>query len=97
LETKLNFPLTGKCFPLTNFSNDKQTHKSLESDLQKTTFRQTNKAFIFIIFQSLVGEMRERKWLESSLEREKYHFFNSDHQNVRFLFQVVSYDGGSLT
>jgi hypothetical protein len=41
--------------------------------------------------------MRERKWLESSLEREKYHFFNSDHQNVRFLFQVVPYDGESLT
>jgi hypothetical protein len=30
LKTKLNFPLTGKCFPLTNFSNDKQTHESLE-------------------------------------------------------------------
>jgi len=31
LKTKLNFPLTGKYFPLTNFSNDKQTQKSLES------------------------------------------------------------------
>jgi len=25
LKTKPNFPLTGKCFPLTNFSNGKQT------------------------------------------------------------------------
>jgi hypothetical protein len=40
LETKPNFSFTGKCFPLTNFSNDKQTQESLE-----TTFRQTNEAF----------------------------------------------------
>jgi hypothetical protein len=97
LETKPNFSLTEKCFSLINFFNNKQTQESLESDFQKTTFHQTNKTFIFVIFQSLVGEMRERKWLESSLEREKYHFFNSDHQNVRFLFQVVPYDGESLT
>jgi hypothetical protein len=25
------FPLTGKCFPLINFSKSKQTHESLES------------------------------------------------------------------
>ena len=31
LETKPNFPLTGKCFSLTNFSNDKQTQESLET------------------------------------------------------------------
>jgi hypothetical protein len=31
LETKQKFPLTGKCFPLTNFSNGKQIHESLES------------------------------------------------------------------
>jgi len=31
LKTKPNFPLTGKCFPLTNFSNGKQTQESLES------------------------------------------------------------------
>jgi len=36
--------MTGKCFPLTNFSNDKQTHESLESDFPKTTFRKTNTA-----------------------------------------------------
>jgi hypothetical protein len=30
LKTKLNFPLTRKCFSLTNFSNDKQTQESLE-------------------------------------------------------------------
>jgi len=42
LETKPNFSLTGKCFSLTNFSNDKQTQESLESDFPETTFRETN-------------------------------------------------------
>jgi hypothetical protein len=42
LKTKLNFPLTGKCFPLTNFSNGKQTQESLESGFRETTFRKTN-------------------------------------------------------
>jgi len=44
LKTKPNFPLTGKCFPLTNFSNDKQTQESLESGFRETTFRKTNTA-----------------------------------------------------
>jgi hypothetical protein len=44
LETKPNFSLTGKCFPLTNFSNDKQTQENLESDFPETTFRKTNTA-----------------------------------------------------
>jgi hypothetical protein len=44
LKTKPNFPLTGKCFPLTNFSNGKQTQESLESDFLETTFRKTNTA-----------------------------------------------------
>jgi len=34
LKTKPNFSLTGKCFPLINFSNGKQTHESLESGFQ---------------------------------------------------------------
>jgi hypothetical protein len=34
--------LTGKCFPLTNFSNGKQTQESLESGFPETTFRKTN-------------------------------------------------------
>jgi uncharacterized protein YjbI with pentapeptide repeats len=42
LKTKPNFPLTEKCFPLTNFSNGKQTQESLESDFPETTFRKTN-------------------------------------------------------
>jgi len=42
LKTKSNFSLTGKCFPLTNFSNSKQTQESLESGFPKTTFRKTN-------------------------------------------------------
>jgi hypothetical protein len=42
LKTKPNFLLTGKCFPLTNFSNGKQTQEILESGFQETTFRKTN-------------------------------------------------------
>jgi len=48
LETKPNFPLTGKCFPLTNFPNGKQTQESLESDFPETSFRETNIALIFL-------------------------------------------------
>jgi hypothetical protein len=44
LKTKPNFSLTRKCFPLTNFSNGKQTQESLESDFPETTFRKTNTA-----------------------------------------------------
>jgi hypothetical protein len=44
LKTKPNFPLTGKCFPLTNFSNGKQTQENLESDFPEITFRKTNTA-----------------------------------------------------
>ena len=44
LKTKPNFPLTRKCFPLTNFSNGKQTQESLESGFPETTFRKTNTA-----------------------------------------------------
>ena len=51
MKIKPNFPLiekcfllTGKCFPLTNFSNDKQIKKSLESGFPKTIFRETNAA-----------------------------------------------------
>jgi hypothetical protein len=43
LKTKPNFPLTGKCFPLTNFSNDKQKiQESLESGFPENEFRKTN-------------------------------------------------------
>ena len=42
LETKPNFHLTEKCFPLTNFCNGKQTQESLESGFPETTFRETN-------------------------------------------------------
>jgi hypothetical protein len=38
LETKLNFALTEKCFPLTNFSNGKQTQESLKSDFPESEF-----------------------------------------------------------
>jgi len=39
LETKPNFSLTEKCFPLTNFSNDKQTQENLKNDFSKITFK----------------------------------------------------------
>jgi hypothetical protein len=42
LKTKPNLPLTGKCFPLTNFSNSKQTQESLESGFPESEFRETN-------------------------------------------------------
>jgi hypothetical protein len=42
LKTKSNFPLTGKCFPLTNFSNGKQTQESFENGFPETTFWKTN-------------------------------------------------------
>ena len=35
LKTKPNFSLNEKCFPLTNFSNGKQTQESLESGFPK--------------------------------------------------------------
>jgi len=44
LKTKPNFPLTEKCFPLTNFSNVKQTQESLKSGFPKSEFQETNKA-----------------------------------------------------
>ena len=44
LKTKPNFSLIEKCFPLTNFSNGKQTQENLESDFSEITFRKTNTA-----------------------------------------------------
>jgi hypothetical protein len=53
LETKPNFPLTGKCFPLTNFSNDKQIQESLENDFPKNKFQKTNIAERIVIKQMI--------------------------------------------
>jgi hypothetical protein len=50
LKTKLNFSLFEKCFSLTNFSNDKQTQKSLENDFLKINFRETNMALVTVYF-----------------------------------------------
>jgi hypothetical protein len=54
LETKPNFHLTEKCFPLirkcfllTNFSNDKQIQKNLESDFPDINFQETNATSVF--------------------------------------------------
>jgi hypothetical protein len=38
--------LTGKCFPLTNFSKGKQTQESLENDFPEITFRETNMVLV---------------------------------------------------
>jgi len=46
LKTKPNFSLTGKCFPLTNFSNGKQTQESLESNFPESEFQETNIALV---------------------------------------------------
>jgi len=45
MKTKSNFPLTGKCFPLTNFSNGKQTQESLESGFPENKYSQKGKHF----------------------------------------------------
>jgi hypothetical protein len=50
LKTKPNFPLTGKCFPLTNFSNGKQTQESLESGFPESEFWETNMALPCLFF-----------------------------------------------
>jgi len=62
LKTKSNFPLTGKCFPLTNFYNGKQTQESLESGFPETTFRKTNTAKEKTLFWKLNQIFL---WLES--------------------------------
>jgi len=64
LKTKPNFPLTGKCFSLTNFSNGKQTPESLESGFPETTFRKTNTAKGKTLFWKLNQIFL---WLESVL------------------------------
>jgi hypothetical protein len=54
LEIKLNFSLTGKCFPLINFSNVKQTQESLESGFPENEFRETNIALdMFVFFKNI--------------------------------------------
>jgi hypothetical protein len=46
LETKPNFSLTEKCFPLTNFPNVKQTHKNLKISFPESEFQETNIALV---------------------------------------------------
>ena len=50
LKTKPNFSLTGKCFPLTNFSNGKQTQGSLESghSQKEKHFSENQTKFFFV-------------------------------------------------
>jgi hypothetical protein len=53
------FPLTRKYFPLTNFSNGKQTQKSLENDFPKTTFRKTIRNHFFHEGKEALSEMEK--------------------------------------
>jgi len=46
---------------LTNFSNDKQTRESLESNFQKTIFRQTNE--VMVKFMNLLSG-KEKNMME---------------------------------
>jgi hypothetical protein len=41
-ENQTIFFFTGKCFPLINFYNAKQTHENLKNNFLKITFHQTN-------------------------------------------------------
>jgi len=50
LKTKPNFSLTGKCFPLTNFFNGKQTHESLESGFPESEFQKKKNSLNLIVF-----------------------------------------------
>jgi len=45
LGNQAKFFLTGKCFLLTNFSNDKQKQESLENDFPESKFRKINIAY----------------------------------------------------
>jgi len=64
MKTKLNFPLTGKYFPLTNFSNDKQTQESLESDFLKSKFRETNIVLLLLLLLLLYNNINPSKFQE---------------------------------
>jgi hypothetical protein len=44
-----------------------------------------------------MGAEREREDGRNPTRERKCHFFDIGHQNVRFLFQMVSYDEESLT
>jgi len=69
LETKPNFPLTGKCFPLTNFLNSKQTQENLESNFPKTTFQKINMALGLILVDK--GQKKKRKKKEKGRKQKK--------------------------
>jgi hypothetical protein len=77
LETKPNFSLTGKYFPLTNFSNNKQTQKSLKNNFLKTIFQKTNIPF-----------SRKQTWIWYST----YWWFVSSFQLGWILNQFLSSD-----
>jgi hypothetical protein len=63
------FPLTGKCFPLTNFSNIKQTQKSLESGFPENEFQETNMSLESLFFHPT--RVQQRLVVNSSEQDER--------------------------
>jgi len=58
-----NFSLTDKIFPLTNFTNDKQTHKSLDNGFSKTTFRETKITLTILELRVFYNDILEIKYI----------------------------------
>ena len=65
------FPLTGKCFPLINFCNDKQTQESLENGFPETTFRETNMASIELDLHACVNSSLAKHQLSDENKKDK--------------------------
>jgi hypothetical protein len=60
--------LTGKCFPLTNFPNDKQTHESLESGFPETTFQETNALLVLFFKMSSINVFFTLQYLARKID-----------------------------
>jgi len=65
LKIKPNFSLIGKCFPLTNFHNSKQTQESLESGFPEITFQEINTPLI------LMDEIKKKIQLKKIIKLKK--------------------------
>jgi hypothetical protein len=98
LKTKPNFPLTGKCFSLTNFSNGKQTQESLESSFPETTFRKTNTAkrkniFLetkpnFYLLTNFSNDKQTQENLKNNFLKNKFQKTNMGLERFHFCFKL---------
>jgi len=80
------FFLTGKCFPLTNFPNGKQTQESLESGFPESEFRETNMAYFSVSFLFIIDDLFFHfftQWLLICLVRCMHKFFDL---HLRFFY-----------